>query len=100
MDTVSKLCNWYERQCVEDWHEDSGVTISTLDNPGWSLKIDLRRTTLQEKTFQNIQTNRSDRDWISICRNGDVFEAFGGLNNLNEMIKIFLDWTEKEENVV
>lgn len=94
MDTISKLCSWYERQCVDDWHEDFGVAISTLDNPGWSLKVDLKGTALERKSFQDIEVNRSDRDWVTARRNGDTFEAFGGPNNLNEMIEIFLGWAE------
>lgn len=94
MDNISKLCGWYERQCVDDWHEDFGVNISTLDNPGWSLKVDLKGTALEGKSFQEVGINRSDRDWVTARRSGDTFEAFGGPSNLNEMIESFLSWAE------
>ena len=94
MDAVSRLCSWYERQCTNDWHEDHGIRIDTLDNPGWSLKIDLKGTPLYERNFQEIQIERSQHDWILARKNGDIFESFGGPMALDEMIKIFLTWAE------
>lgn len=92
MDAVAKLCTWFERQCSKDWHEDRGIKIDTLDNPGWSMKIDLKGTELQDKTFHDIRIERSDRDWVVARKNADVFEAFGGPMNLGEMIESFLVW--------
>lgn len=94
MDAVSRLCAWYDRHCVNDWHEDYGVKIGTLDNPGWFMKIDLKGTTLQEKPFQELSIERSDGDWIFAKRGADLFEAFGGPKNLNEMIESFLTWAD------
>lgn len=94
MDNISRLCGWYVRQCVNDWHEDRGVKIDTLDNPGWSLRIDLNGTSLHQKSFQEVRIERSENDWVVARRNGDSFEAFGGPENLNDMIESFLDWAE------
>jgi len=94
MDNVARLCAWYKRQCEGEWHEDHGVKIDTLDNPGWSLRIDLEGTALRGKTFQAHQTERSDDDWIVARKNSGVFEAFGGPLNLNEMIETFLMWAD------
>lgn len=85
---------WYVRQCVNDWHEDRGVKIDTLDNPGWSLRIDLNGTSLHQKSFQEVRIERSENDWVVARRNGDSFEALGGPENLNDMIESFLDWAE------
>ncbi|HLP69831.1 MAG TPA: immunity 53 family protein [Rhizobium sp.] len=94
MDAVSRLCAWYERQCADDWHEDHGIRIDTLDNPGWSLKVDLKGTPLCEKDFQELRAERSDRDWITVRKNGDTFEGFCSPKALNEMIRVFLSWAE------
>ena len=94
MDTVSRLSAWYERQCVNDWHEDHGVKIDTLDNPGWSIKIDLERTSASGKVFQEIRIERSDRDWIVARKSGEIFEGFGGPTNLGEIIETFLNWAD------
>ena len=94
MDSVSRLCAWYERQCVDDWHEDHGIKIGTLDNPGWSIFINLDGTALKDKAFQELRIERSDRDWIVARRKGEIFEAFGGPTNLSEMMETFLSWAE------
>jgi hypothetical protein len=94
MDTVSRLCVWYELQCADDWHEDHGIRIDTLDNPGWSLKIDLKGTSLYDRDFQEIRIERTDHDWITARKNGDTFESFGGPKALDEMIQVFLIWAE------
>lgn len=94
MSTISRLCAWFERQCADDWHEDRGITIDTLDNPGWSLKIDLRGTALELKIFENVKNEKSSCDWYVARRNGDFFESFGGPKNLDEMIESFLSWAE------
>jgi len=94
MDAISRLCTWYERQCTDEWHEDHGVSIETLDNPGWRIKVDLEGTSIEAKPFQEIEINRSDRDWVVARRHGNIFEAFGGPKNLGEMIEAFLSWAD------
>jgi hypothetical protein len=42
VDHLGWLERWYQEQCDGDWEHHSGVTIETLDNPGWLVKIDLR----------------------------------------------------------
>ncbi|RUM27131.1 rhodanese-related sulfurtransferase [Rhizobium vallis] len=94
MDAVSRLCAWFERQCIDEWHEDRGIKIDTIDNPGWSMKADLKGTVLQGKEFEEVRVERSERDWFVARRNGQTFEAFGGPTNLTEMIESFLAWAE------
>lgn len=94
MENIAKLCEWYKRRSINDWHEDFGIKIYTLDNPGWSLKVDIVKTGLEEKMFSEIKIDRSESDWIYIRKNDKLFEAFGGPENLDEMIGIFLGWSD------
>ena len=32
---------WYKGNCNGDWEHSYGITIETLDNPGWDFTIDL-----------------------------------------------------------
>src|SRR5690349_7674980 len=41
-DELGWLEQWYQEQCDGEWEHDCGVTVETLDNPGWLVKIDLR----------------------------------------------------------
>lgn len=35
------LNSWYINQCNGDWEHSYGINIRTVDNPGWTLEIDL-----------------------------------------------------------
>ncbi|PYJ29620.1 MAG: hypothetical protein DMF24_09765 [Verrucomicrobia bacterium] len=50
-----RLQRWYKAQCDGDWEHSYGVSIGTLDNPRWSLKIDLVDTPLQDKSFTEVK---------------------------------------------
>ena len=38
------LQQWYYGHCNGDWEHGSGIHIDTLDNPGWSITINLEDT--------------------------------------------------------
>ena len=101
MDTLTRLQRWYHSQCNGDWEHAWGVKIGTLDNPGWSIEINLHDTTLAGKTFQehsygvgkDAETNGDE--WL-VCKVEDqVFKGFAGPFKLEEMIEVFLDWAQK-----
>lgn len=50
-DPLTWLQAWYATQCDGEWEHEHGVSIETLDNPGWFLKLDLRETSLDGLTF-------------------------------------------------
>ncbi len=66
-----------------------------IDNPGWSVKIELHDTDLQDVKFAKVQVQREDEnDWaIDTVEKGE-FHGYGGPNNLNELLGIFLDWAD------
>jgi len=94
MDELKWLEKWYLKNCNGDWEHSYGIKISTLDNPGWSLDIDLVDTNLEPKYFDAIKIDRSENDWLH-CRIVDgVFKGRGGVQNLTELIKVFCKWAE------
>ncbi len=54
MSTLERLQEWYLSQCNGDWEHSCGVTIESLDNPGWRVRIDLESTPLDGRTFQSV----------------------------------------------
>ncbi|MBL0319091.1 MAG: hypothetical protein IPP74_07360 [Alphaproteobacteria bacterium] len=43
--SLNWLMSWYASHCNGDWEHENQIKISTLDNPGWRLQIDLVDTT-------------------------------------------------------
>lgn len=94
MNNIEQLQAWYGNHCDGDWEHQYGISIENLDNPGWSFKVELNKTNLEHKVFSNLKFDRSETDWVVARKCDGVFECYGGVNNLNEMIGIFLEWTE------
>lgn len=42
--TITWLQEWYRAQCDGRWEHDHGISIESLDNPGWRLRVDLEGT--------------------------------------------------------
>jgi hypothetical protein len=96
MDTLTKLIHWYASNCNGDWEHGYGVKIDTLDNPGWSVDIDLTETPLDGRIFQPITIERSDTDWVFCKVEKGRFCGAGGVDNLIEILDLFFDWNGKE----
>jgi hypothetical protein len=107
LDDLDWLTEWYLAQCDEDWEEEFGVTIDTLDNPGWSLTVDLDHTAFEGRKFapiyegvpdgeQQFQGGDGDTRWM-VCRlEGPKFKAWGGPRDLGRMVRVFRTWIETE----
>ncbi|MCP4491890.1 MAG: rhodanese-related sulfurtransferase [Gammaproteobacteria bacterium] len=93
---LERLQNWYSSMCNGDWEHTYGVFISNIDNPGWSLKIELIDTYLYNKTFDEVKIQREEDDWL-LCKVQDGnFQGYGGPGNLSELIHVFLNWAGEE----
>jgi hypothetical protein len=97
MSILGELQEWYESQCNEDWEHQFGVSIGTLDNPGWTVIIDLDGTGLADEPFQAIEDLRSGRDWIKCWVENAKFNGAGGPQKLEEILTIFLRWAQKKK---
>lgn len=80
---------WYASQCNGDWEHQYGVKITTLDNPGWTVQIDLNDTALAGRTRDRNQVHRSEHDWIALEADGQQFTAACGPLNLGEALHEF-----------
>ncbi len=94
--TVQRLQQWYHSQCDGDWEHGNGISITTLDNPGWSLVVDVSETALAEKPFAKFKRDYEHKvDWIiCVVRDGN-FEGHCGPTQLQAMLEVFLAWAEQ-----
>lgn len=90
-DVLIKLQNWYQSQCNGKWEHGCGVTIGTLDNPGWSVNIDLKDTPWEEAVWEDLAFDRAPRDWVFCSKQGAVFKGHGDPNKLELILGHFLD---------
>jgi hypothetical protein len=89
------LLDWFQSHCNGDWEHGGGISISSLDNPGWSITIDLEGTELYDQSFNTINIDRSDNDWLYCFCKENKFEGRCGTINLPEVLQIFKNWTEQ-----
>jgi|SRR6185437_6124886 immunity protein 53 of polymorphic toxin system len=107
-DDLKWLQHWFLAHCDGEWEHGSGITIETLDNPGWHVTINLDFTELQSAPFEPIVREATEADWIH-CRvierkagpvpygepNFRRFEGAGGPLNLPEILATFRAWAER-----
>jgi len=86
---VTRIQNWYRSQCDGDWEHSYGLTIETLDNPGWQVTIDLADTPWAAVRVPLEVIERTDRDWVHLEVTAAKFKAAGGPGNLEELIELF-----------
>lgn len=90
IDVVKSLEDWFSAQCDEDWEHSFGISIETIDNPGWSVEIGLIDTAWANISLPFSRAERSDSDWIQIEVREGKFIGSGGVRNLNEILRKFL----------
>lgn len=107
MSNSSGLQEWYKKQCNGEWEQQSGVSIVSVDNPGWWVRIDLTGTPLENKPFgrvsKNVSLDQIDRiskglepdmcdrgpDWL-LCQVKDrVFDGAGDPGKLDTILALF-----------
>jgi hypothetical protein len=94
MTPLQRIEIWFKHQCDGDWEHGEGIVISSLDNPGWSVDIDLRGTTLKDHCFLTVKREASLDDWLHASTTGRTFKIRCGPMNLEEAIVLFCDWAE------
>jgi hypothetical protein len=97
MNALSVLEKWYTARCYGSWEHRHGVRILTLDNPGWSVEIDLRGTQAEERVLEPVRVDRAEKDWLHYWVAEKKFHARVGPQNLSESVEIFSQWFEKPD---
>jgi len=83
------LTTWFTAQCDEDWEHDLGITIATLDNPGWAVNIRVGDTNLEGEEADWHREEESDAVWLHWRSTGEMFEARCGPNDLERALAAF-----------
>ncbi len=81
---------------LEIWQSEymtaAAIHIGTLDNPGWSLIVDLKGIGCFE--YGSIDSyEKDDDDWFECYIRENRFEGAGGTENLCDIARSFYRWT-------
>src|SRR5271169_4078865 len=101
MSALSELQRWYSFHCNGDWENGGGIKIATVEDAGWSLEVYLNGSSLEDRTFQERSygvgegTQTSMDEWLTCKVEQKVFKGLGGPGKLEEMIRVFLDWANR-----
>jgi Immunity protein 53 len=94
MSALADIQKWYASNCDGEWEHEFGIKIDTMDNPGWSVSIDLDDTNLEGKEFRLIENHQSEESWIECRVKDNEFHGFGDPSKLEEILQIFIDWVK------
>jgi len=89
MSYLEWLQHWYKSNCDDCWEHTYGISISTLDNPGWAVDIDLADTPFEEIEDFSTELDQGETDWLSYRVRDKKFWARGDESKLNEIIARF-----------
>ncbi|MCE7935504.1 MAG: rhodanese-related sulfurtransferase [Chlorobi bacterium CHB2] len=96
MNELERIQHWFISHCDGEYEHHHGVSITTLDNPGWKLRIDLEGTELEDRLFKDFEIDEGDKRWIFCRKHHLFFEGACDTHSLFEMLNIFLDWSESK----
>jgi len=99
MDAIEFLQSWYHAQTNGEWEHVRGVTIETLDNPGWRVTIDLVETPLQGVAMAPIRLEKSPQDWLVCEVERDQFRGNGDSRKLPSILQVFQSWAGEAAKV-
>jgi len=88
----SPIEKWYRYHCNGDWEHQWGVSIETLDNPGWRVTINLEGTKAVGRILDKAKIERSKENWLMFWAESNKFEAACGPLNLSEALEVFTTW--------
>lgn len=78
--------------CDGDWEHSCGVSIETLDNPGWMVRLDLAGTAMAGRRFERFEYQRDEHDWLQIWVDDGAMRIACGPLNLSEALFRFRAW--------
>jgi hypothetical protein len=89
---ILELQQWYEAQCNGDWEHQYGISIETLDNPGWRVEIDLKDTRFAGVAFTRVEEKHQNGEWLLCRTENEKFVGAGDPSKLIVILQHFLEW--------
>lgn len=98
MELLEWTQNWFKDNCDGDWERGNGIQITTLDNPGWEVEIDISKTSIANLNLKGILNENSKQDWYGVKIENQKFIASGDSDKLTFLLGLFKEMIEKIES--
>ena len=92
---LSWLEKWYLKHCDGEWEHDTRIRISTLDNPGWAIMINLDSTEAENLIIGRQSMDNGDEDWYDYIIENKLYIANGDATKLELLINKFREIIER-----
>ena len=94
MDSLTRLQSWYAARSDGEWEHGFGVRIETIDNPGWSVAIDLQGTAQSAYVVDRVNLECSETDWVHLWKADLQLKGACGPENLGELLERLMNILE------
>jgi len=93
MDELIWLMEWYNSRCNSGWEHQFGIHLTTIDNPGWHLTVNLEETALESCPFERVE-QIGETSWWQCWTQDKEFLAACGPRDLPAVLGVFRKWAE------
>ena len=83
---------WYQSKYNGTWEHGHGLTIATLDNPGWEVHLSGENN----RKAMEIAAENSVEDWMCIKADKTEFHGYGGADNLHTILEYAVLWMHSQ----
>jgi len=92
---TTRLENWYAQVQNPEWDESIYLTIYSVANQGWVFKVETIDTPCEDRDFPEVNIDRLNGSWYHCFVADWHFVGFGGVFNLVDMVRTYLDWADQ-----
>lgn len=89
-ESLIALQEWLLDAADGEWEHGPGITIATLDNPGWYMTVSLAGSPLEGRQLAYAKFRDDEPTWVHCWSTGETFEAAAGPRGLSYAIEEFL----------
>jgi hypothetical protein len=98
MEIIDWIQDWFKDNCDGEWERGQGIQITTLEDPGWEVEIDISTTSIANLELDWILNEVSANDWYGVKIENQKFSASGDAGKLEFLLNLFKEMIEKIEN--
>lgn len=98
MEILDWIQEWFKANCDGHWEKAEVIQITTLDNPGWEVEIDISKTSIASMHLKWILNENGKQDWYGVKIENQKFLAAGDAGKLIFLLDLFKQMIDKIEN--